>query len=414
MGDECVTTCAFDKLFALEDGDDLVLCVFDHLDLPHVFTLGASCRKMNELCNQWFPWRAVHTIVPPQPKAETLARKYMALASLAVTQFEHSNPFVLGRAWTVDVAPKGLAAAALMRRLGEYESAEEVLLMCVGASREELPGDAVIEELGTKLLEGALSESLQHLDEILDKNEDKSSVEAINLVLSELVRVSEEKRLSFHYFNKMLPYAARAVEYGKRAIRSLSQGGGSPLLEGEMRRLVLVNQCWLTLSLASDRQQRGGGLGADDGLLKVIKDVRGELCELRARTNSSDREGLALVEQAEGTSRYCEAAYLLQGPEALERYDLAQACFERALDLLEGATGKRSIQYAACCVELGICMGNRRRTVDFTSRAKLMAAKWYYTGLSIRKERLGNAHPLTARASFGYASHSQPLATVLM
>jgi len=294
----------------------------------------------------------------------------------------------------------------MMRRLGAYESAEEVLLLSVGATREELPGDAVVENLGVQLLQGAMSEALRHLDQSLEQCEDHQVFDAVNHVLCELVRVSEEKRLSFHYFNKMLPYAARAVEYGKRATRALSNRGGRPDLEGEMRRLVVVNKCWLALSVWNEEPPgEETGTAVSGGFLLDMKHVRSELAELSIKTGSSDMESLALLEQAEGTSRYCEAAYLRQGEEALRQYDLAQVSFERALELLERSKGKRSIEYAACCVELGVCIGNRRRTVDFTPRAKLLAAQWYHRGFSIRKNTLGHQHPLTVRAGFGYASH---------
>lgn len=43
--------------------------------------------------------------------------------------------------WARDVAPKVCSAADLMRRIGEYDASEEVLLNCVFGSRDDLPPD---------------------------------------------------------------------------------------------------------------------------------------------------------------------------------------------------------------------------------------------------------------------------------
>ena len=45
------------------------------------------------------------------------------------------------------------------------------------------------------------------------------------MVAGELGSVCEDKRLSYHYFNMMMPAAARAVQYAQRAA-SCAQSGG--------------------------------------------------------------------------------------------------------------------------------------------------------------------------------------------
>lgn len=96
---------------------------------------------------------------------------------------------------------------------------------------------------------------------------------------------------------------------------------------------------------------------------------------------------------------------MLQAPGAEECYDRAQECFHVALETLETRYGQESYEYAGCAVELGICWGNRRRTVDPRPEAKMLAAKWYYTGYKIRSGLLGKRHPLTMRAGRGFMAH---------
>lgn len=98
-------------------------------------------------------------------------------------------------------------------------------------------------------------------------------------LLAELTRVCDEKRLSFHYFNKMLPYAARACAYSKRAIRCKVSGSEDESM-ADVRLLSVVNTTWLILG------EMCGGLGLGDQIAT----------QAMASTMNACREQLAVMQ----------------------------------------------------------------------------------------------------------------------
>jgi hypothetical protein len=59
------------------------------------------------------------------------------------------------------------------------------------------------------------------------------------MVAGELGRVCEDKRLSYHYFNMMMPAAARAVQYAQRAA-SCSQSGSIDRAQFTVNHLLIT------------------------------------------------------------------------------------------------------------------------------------------------------------------------------
>ncbi len=121
---------------------------------------------------------------------------------------EDAGSVRLDNVWANSVAKKVVSAGQLLREVGEYEAAEDMLLGALGAKYSELPQDAEVMADGLDKLEQVLKKQLQVCDKVMEMREadgDVRAIEGMADVLAELCRVSEHKRLSFHYYNYMLP-----------------------------------------------------------------------------------------------------------------------------------------------------------------------------------------------------------------
>ena len=96
----------------------------------------------------------------------------------------------------------------------------------------------------------------------------------------------------------------------------------------------------------------------------------------------------------------------LSAAAARDWYEAANGLFLAANDLLVEHLGEHHLDVATCAIDLAISFGNRRRTVDFTEAMRREALLWYYKAYSIRKMLLGEHHPLSQRALFGFNAHA--------
>ncbi len=176
--------------------------------------------RFNRACKQWYPFRAAHTWQWKSVKsaaAAQLKHHVNALQSSRTHPDSNSSESDMPKISIIadskfnDVCVESAKSGRILRELGEYDAAEDLLLSAIGGRQDALPGDDDVLLDGLDLLECELEQQLDLCDSVLgcDDNSEVAAcdeaVAAMAAVLSELCRVSEDKRLSFHYFNFMLP-----------------------------------------------------------------------------------------------------------------------------------------------------------------------------------------------------------------